>query len=102
MTTARARRYPQPPLVAELLAAERCDHGEITGRCALCRMAAEPSGDQAPPEPTKRRPPRPTVADSGDQDDADQAAGRPGAPTPRPPGDRYADDDPRSVAWWDR
>jgi hypothetical protein len=40
MTVARARHYPTPPPVAAVLAAERCTHGEITGRCALCRAAA--------------------------------------------------------------
>ena len=69
MTTARACHYPTPPPVGELLAAERCDHGEITGRCALCRTTAAPPGDQAAPSgdeiaprPTRPRPPRRRMA----------------------------------------
>jgi hypothetical protein len=57
MTTARARHYPQPPPAAELLAAERCGHGEITGRCALCRSTDAPPGDQAAPPGSEPAPP---------------------------------------------
>lgn len=96
MTTARARRYPQPPPVAELLAAERCDHGEITGRCALCRRAA----DQDQPPPTETRPPRPRAGRHDDQDR--RAEPEPVAPPTEPPGPRYGPDDPRTVPWWDR
>lgn len=46
MTVARARRYPTPPPVAEVLGAERCDHGAVTGRCPLCRVAAEHAADR--------------------------------------------------------
>jgi hypothetical protein len=46
VTVARARRYPIPPPVAEVLAAERCDHGAVAGRCPLCRVAAEHADDR--------------------------------------------------------
>ncbi len=77
MSVARAKHYPQPPPAAEVLAGVRCEHGELEGRCALCRLAAEPPDDQAPPEPTETRPPAPPVVDNDDQD-------------------------PRNTPWWDR
>jgi hypothetical protein len=58
MTTARARHYSQPLTFAELQAAERCDHGEIAGRCALCRRTAEPGDNQPAPKPARKRPTR--------------------------------------------
>ena len=75
MTTARARRYPQPPPVTDVLGGSRCEHGAAEGRCPLCPKVAEPDTDQAPPKPAKpakRRPARRrTVAD------ADQSAVQP-------------------------
>lgn len=47
MTVARAARYPQPPPLADVLAADRCDHGAVTGRCPLCRLAADHADGQA-------------------------------------------------------
>ncbi len=88
MTVRRARHYPTPTPAAELLAAERCDHGEIIGRCALCRVAAEPPADQTVTTPTETRP-RPPVAD-----EADQAA------TPAAAVVEDDDQDPRSTPWW--
>jgi hypothetical protein len=55
MTTARARHYPQPPPVAEVLGGSRCEHGAAEGRCPLCPKVAEPDADQAPSQPAKRR-----------------------------------------------
>jgi hypothetical protein len=78
MTVRRARHYPTPTPAAELLAAERCDHGEIIGRCPFCRATAEPTqlppGDQDEPEPAKPRPARRRVV-------------------------RRSQDDPRPVDW---
>jgi hypothetical protein len=61
MPVARASRYPQPPAVTDVLTAERCDHGEITGRCALCRLATESSRDPATAPGTAEQP-EPAVA----------------------------------------
>jgi hypothetical protein len=47
MTVARARRYPQPAPVADVLGAARCDHGEIVGKCPLCRRLAAKQTDDA-------------------------------------------------------
>lgn len=57
--TARARRYPQPQPAAEVLTGVRCGHGELEGRCPLCR-AAVPDGLGAPaaPGPVRSRPRR--------------------------------------------
>jgi hypothetical protein len=78
MTVRRARHYPTPTPAAELLAAERCDHGEIIGRCALCRVAAEAAADQDVTTPTDTRSQSAAVV----VDDEDQ--------------------DPRNIPWWDR
>lgn len=39
---AAAKPTPLPPSPAELAGADRCDHGEMKGRCALCRRMLEP------------------------------------------------------------
>lgn len=39
---AAAKPTPAPPSPAELADADRCDHGEIKGRCPLCRRMLEP------------------------------------------------------------
>jgi hypothetical protein len=60
MTIARSRRrYPQPPLAAEVLAGARCEHGAQEGRCPLCRAAGLDPGTPAAPEPVASRPRRP-------------------------------------------
>lgn len=38
---------PLPPAVHELRTAPRCDHGEVQGRCPLCRRAHQPGLMQA-------------------------------------------------------
>jgi len=73
MSVARARRYPQPPPAGNVLGAERCDHGEITGRCALCRVAAQHADDKV--------------------EDARQAEARPVATTPQPDRAPVVDED---------
>jgi hypothetical protein len=102
VTVARARHYPDPLPAATVLAAARCDHGELIGRCPLCRLAAEPGDDQAPPEPTRPQPARRRATGHADQDTASPSAERPAATTAQPAGERYAEDDPRSVDWWAR
>jgi hypothetical protein len=77
---ARASHYPQPPPAATVLAGDRCEHGELDGRCPLCRRAAEPPDEPEPASPEPPQPIRPVVVDGGDDDDQD----------------------PRSVPWWDR
>jgi len=94
MTTARARRYPQPPPAETVLHGTRCDHGELDGRCPLCRCA----GDQDPSEPAGTRPARRPAR-------ATAPPGRLPAPGDVGQDAPVADDDdqdPRSVDWWDR
>jgi hypothetical protein len=56
--TTRGRRYPQPPLAAEVLAGARCEHGALEGRCPLCRAAGLDPSTPAVPEPVTSRPRR--------------------------------------------
>lgn len=80
MSIARARHYPQPPPASTVLAGDRCGHGELIGRCPLCRRAAEVVDDHDAPEPTSPRPELTTAAAVVDEDDQD----------------------PRNTPWWDR
>jgi hypothetical protein len=59
MTIARSRRrHPQPPTSAEVLTGVRCGHGELEGRCPLCRAAGLNPGTPAAPGPIRPRPRR--------------------------------------------
>lgn len=63
MTTVRARRYPQPPSAATVLDGDRCDHGELDGRCALCRVVAAQRADCDPAVPGRQGDPSHPVDD---------------------------------------
>jgi len=102
MTTARARHYPQPPSAEIVMGGDRCDHGELDGRCALCRLAAKPDdGPDAPAHATQRPAPRRAADDVG-EDETWPAADRSAAITSRPAVADDDDRDPRSVDWWQR
>lgn len=45
-TPAASRPTPTPPTAAELATATRCTHGEIDGRCPLCRRRLQPLREQ--------------------------------------------------------
>jgi len=67
MPVRRARRYPQPPPAHQVLDGVRCTHGELPGRCALCRLAGKPPDDHDAPKPADEQPARaPVVGDDGD------------------------------------
>jgi hypothetical protein len=115
MSIARARRYPQPLPAAIVLAGDRCAHGELKGRCALCRVAAEPNDDQDTPEPTRARSDPRRAVDGSDHDDVDPPAAtmqRSHWPAVAADDDQDVtnraalveddDRDPRGVPWYDR
>lgn len=76
-------RRPQPLAARHVLAGDRCDHGELLGRCPLCRAAGlSPVGqpDAAPadatdPQPVAPGPPRRRKARLSEDDRAPVGGG---------------------------